>query len=884
MSSSSYKYLYLTFLFLHLTILVTGDSQQPYLPVDNIALDCGSSSERSVNDRNWTADISSKVALLDQDSGSIESNASQASTNPVPYDSARVSRSKFTYSFPVTTAGPKFVRLHFYPASYPGFNRSKASFSVTTGRYTFLSNFSGVHYTDPLGDTGYAREFILNVEDERKNLSITFTPSPHVADAYAFINGIEIVSMPTSLYYTAGGMIDVGQELNPDPLQNKTALEMMYRVNVGGAYIEPRSDIGMFRRWLDDTNYLTDARPSAIQSNYSIQIQYNNDTRYAAPDELYRNARTMGPDAAVNAEYNMTWEFPVHSTFTYLVRLHFCQIIPIILEQGDLFFKIYIANQTAERHADIISWAGGYGVPIYKDYSVMMDARGNEEIQNLSIALHPIQSKNAHDAMLNGVEIFKLSNSNNLSGPNPGAYDSPTSTPPSAASSKPNSRRRTATIFAAAVSGLVVVSVLFFLIFRRRVLKFKEWVSGGGTSKLSPAFSSSTKSMNTQRSSLPFDLCHNFSLAEIIAATKNFDDSFIIGVGGFGNVYKGLFDGGVTRVAIKRLNPSSQQGATEFKTEIEMLSQLRFRHLVSLIGYCNENNEMILVYDYMARGTLRDHLKRSDHNPPLSWTQRLEICIGAARGLHYLHTGARHTVIHRDVKTTNILLDEKWVAKVSDFGLSKTGPTISSKGHVSTVVKGSLGYLDPEYCQRMQLTEKSDVYSFGVVLFEVLCARPPLNRSAVPASLAELARQSHSNGTINEIIDPYLDGKISPDCLKKFVEVAVSCLHEDGIERPSMTDVVWGLEFALQLQESAVEYVKGSQTKKEVNMESPLKGSSIDSSSDLFSTGSELVVNSRILEMATTSCSDEQSFQSSESEKMMSSGAVFSEIMNSKGR
>ncbi|KAF9663847.1 hypothetical protein SADUNF_Sadunf17G0094600 [Salix dunnii] len=512
--SSSYKYLcllnssilipfYVTFLLLHLTILVTGDSPQPYLPLDNIALNCGSSSESSVNDTNWTADINSKVALQDQYSVSILSTANEASTNTVPYHTARVSRSKFTYTFPVTTTGPKFVRLHFYPASYPGFNRSNASFSVTSGRYTFLSNFSGVHYTDPLGDTGYAREFILNVEVERKNLSITFTPSPHVADAYAFINGIEIVSMPTNLYYTAGGMNDLDKGFNY-PLQKETALEIMYRVNVGGADIEPRSDSGMFRRWLSDTDYLTDARPSVYQYNDSIQLKYNNDTRYAAPDVLYRTARTMGPDATVNEKYNMTWEFPVHSTFTYFVRLHFCQFIPIISQKDDLAFKIYIANQTAQSHADIIDWAGGYGVPIYKDYVVMMHAGGIDELQNLSIALHPIQSNNAFDAMLNGVEILKFRN--------PGAYqDSPTSTtPPSATSSKPK---------------------------------------------------------------------------------------------------------------LLRLKPSSQQGATEFKTEIEILSQLRFRHLVSLIGYCNENNEMILVYDYMARGTLRDHLSRTD-NPPLSWTQR----------------------------------------------------------------------------------------------------------------------------------------------------------------------------------------------------------------------------------------------------------------------
>ncbi|KAL9381068.1 hypothetical protein Peur_026725 [Populus x canadensis] len=871
-NSSLFTPLHLSFLFLHLTILVTGDLPPPYVPLDSIALDCGSSADSVGNVGRWTPDINSRVALLDQNSLSTHPTENVASTSFVPYYTARVSLSQFTYTFRVNKTGPKFVRLHFNPASYTGFDRSKASFSVTSGRYTLLSNFSGFHYTHP--------------RDEQKNLSITFTPSPHVADAYAFINGIQIVSMPTNLYYTAGddpGLNNFDQEVYL-PLQKETALEIMYRVNVGGREITPPNDTGMFRSWLSDVDYLTDARPSAFLYNDIIQLQYNNHTRYAAPDVLYRTGRTMGNDSTVNEKYNMTWEFPVHSTFTYLVRLHFCQFIPIILQKGDLVFKIYIANQTAERYADIISWADGYGVPIYKDYVVMMDAGGNEGIQNLSIALHPIQSTNALDAMLNGAEIFKLSKSDNLAGPNPDAYpDSPISnTPPSATSAKPKHIRRTVAIIGAAVSGIVVVSVLFVLIFRRRVQKFKDLVSGDAASNLSPLVSSSRKSTKTHRPSLPSDLCYRFSLVEIIAATNNFDDSFIIGGGGFGNVYKGLFDGGVNRAAIKRLNPSSQQGATEFKTEIEMLSQLRFRHLVSLIGYCNENNEMILVYDYMARGTLCDHLYRTD-NPPLSWTHRLEICIGAARGLHYLHTGAKHTVIHRDVKTTNILLDEKWVAKVSDFGLSKTGPTSTSKGHVSTVVKGSIGYLDPEYCQRQQLTEKSDVYSFGVVLFEVLCARPAINRSAVPASLAELARQSHSNGTINEIIDPYLDGKISPDCLKKFVDVAVRCLLENGIERPSMTDVVWGLEFALQLQESAEEYVKVAQTEKEVKMETPLKGSSIDDSSDLFSTGSDLVVNSRILEMATTSSSDGQSFLSNESEKMMS-GAVFSEIMNPKGR
>ncbi|XP_023755160.1 receptor-like protein kinase FERONIA [Lactuca sativa] len=313
--------------------------------------------------------------------------------------------------------------------------------------------------------------------------------------------------------------------------------------------------------------------------------------------------------------------------------------------------------------------------------------------------------------------------------------------------------------------------------------------------QLSTSFSSTESSKS----------CRHFEFPEILLATNNFDESLVIGHGGFGKVYKGnIINGSIVSVAaFKRLDSMSSQGATEFWAEVEMLSNLRHCHLVSLFGYCSHENEMILVYEYMPNGTLEDHLHSL--GTPLSWLQRLKICISAARGLDYLHTGTGIDVgvIHRDVKSSNILLHESWAAKISDFGLSKIGPTNQPLTHVHTLVRGTFGYLDPDYSFTGRLTRKSDVYAFGVVLLEVLCRKRAVDESLGEEqwNLARWVQESIKEGNLKHIIDNGIRDEISPKCLKEFVRIAERCLLSNPKQRPMMAEVVVRLNYVLTLQQ-----------------------------------------------------------------------------------
>uniref|UniRef100_A0A0E0JQ96 non-specific serine/threonine protein kinase n=1 Tax=Oryza punctata TaxID=4537 RepID=A0A0E0JQ96_ORYPU len=288
-----------------------------------------------------------------------------------------------------------------------------------------------------------------------------------------------------------------------------------------------------------------------------------------------------------------------------------------------------------------------------------------------------------------------------------------------------------------------------------------------------------------------------FAFEELKRCTNNFSEAQEIGSGGYGKVYKGMLANG-QMAAIKRAQQGSMQGAAEFKNEIELLSRVHHKNLVSLVGFCYEQAEQMLVYEYIPNGTLRENLKGKG-GAHLDWKKRLSIAVGSAKGLAYLHELADPPIIHRDIKSTNILLDESLNAKVADFGLSKL-VSDTQKGHVSTQVKGTLGYLDPEYYMTQQLSEKSDVYSFGVVMLELITSRQPIEKGTYIVREIRTAMDQYDQEFfgLKSLIDPTIRDSAKMVGFRRFVQLAMECVEESAADRPTMNDVVKELEIIIQ--------------------------------------------------------------------------------------
>ncbi|KAL6538363.1 Receptor-like protein kinase THESEUS 1 [Orobanche gracilis] len=761
---------------LEIFICITFSSAQ-FTPANTYLLACGSSQNVTFLGQTYTPD-----SFSFKNGGNI-TTATSNSTAPFPiYQSARIFTATASYRFSIKQQGRHWVRLYFCPI--PGRNLTSASITVVTEDFVLLHNFSFNTYNG----TYLFKEYAINVTSD--TLSVNFIPGN---SSVVFVNAIEVISIPDNLIPDqASGLGPYGSISGISGL----ALETIYRLNMGGPLVTAQNDT-LGRTWENDVKYLHVNSSAANVSVSPSNIKYGPSvTPEIAPNYVYATAENMGDANVANVNFNITWVFEVDPNFSYFMRLHFCDMVSKSL--NSLIFNVYINTDSAIQSFDLSNQAGNLDVPYYRDFVSKISSNSS----TLTVSVGPDTNTDFMNAIMNGLEIMKMSNEvKSLTGSLP--VDTLLVVPPR--------KHKTTLIISSAVgsAGAIVFIGLCFACMRARGSKEAHQGSSwfplplhGNSLTITKMSTASQKSGTASCISLgTTNLGRFFTFQEIMEATKKFDENLLLGVGGFGRVYKGTLED-ATVVAVKRGNPRSEQGLMEFRTEIEMLSKLRHRHLVSLIGYCDERAEMILVYEYMANGPLRSHLYGTDL-PSLSWKQRLEICIGAARGLHYLHTGAAQSIIHRDVKTTNILLDESFVAKVADFGLSKTGPALDQT-HVSTAVKGSFGYLDPEYFRRQQLTEKSDVYSFGVVLMEVLCTRPALN-PVLPrdqVNIAEWAMTWQRKGMLEHIMDKNLAGKVNQASLKKFGETAEKCLAEHGVDRPSMGDVLWNLEYALQLEET----------------------------------------------------------------------------------
>lgn len=319
----------------------------------------------------------------------------------------------------------------------------------------------------------------------------------------------------------------------------------------------------------------------------------------------------------------------------------------------------------------------------------------------------------------------------------------------------------------------------------------------------SSGFSGSKQPLPPPSPGISLGISRTFTYEDLEAATNGFSPTNLLGQGGFGYVYKGILPGSKT-IAVKQLKVGGSQGEREFQAEVEIISRVHHRHLVSLVGYCIAGSQRLLVYEFVPNDTLEHHL-HGKGQPNMQWPTRLKIAIGAARGLAYLHEDCYPKIIHRDIKASNILLDSNFEAKVADFGLAK----LASEGftHVSTRVMGTFGYLAPEYASSGKLTDRSDVFSFGVMLLELITGRRPVDTtpSFAEDSLVDWARpllaRAMEDGNLDALVDPRIQNNYNLNEMMRVVACAASSVRHSARRRPRMGQIVRVLEGDVSLDD-----------------------------------------------------------------------------------
>ncbi|XP_021300789.1 probable receptor-like protein kinase At5g24010 [Herrania umbratica] len=752
---------------------------EPYVFPDKYFINCGSSSSVKLGSRNFVGDKNPNSFRVEEGKPVEDTNQSVGSSL---YQTARFHTRPFSYKFDINDIRLHVVRLHFFPFMSGQVNLVDALFNVSASGKSLVSNFSVRNSSSfPV-----IKDFLVPINS--KSFRIHFIPVQQTS--LAFVNAIEVFLVP-DLVDNRTLVTSTGSKGFYRGLRSQV-LRTVQRVNVGGQSLNDPTAVAS--EWVADDDYIFIGNLAKNCSYFSGRLNYDDEKgafQNFVPDLVYRTCKEVDlTNNQTSNSANITWHFNVSKNARHLVRVHFCDIIS---PSPNVFnFSLFVYSKFSQ-NINPIDYTVQTAVPFYYDFVV--DSGDSDFI---SISVVPLDGFLEKNAYLNGLEIMEFITEPGLE----------------LRGSEPKNKPVPFIITGSVVGVFVICGliVVFLLCKKRRKRKPFETMASYGTLPFggaSPYVGISTKSVNPPP--VPnLNLKLKMPFAEIIEATNNFEAKLLVGEGGFGKVYKGTLRNGL-KVAVKRSESKHGQGLPEFQTEVMVLSKIRHRHLVSLIGYCDEGSEMILVYEFMEKGTLRDHLYNLGGNPErssalslLTWKQRLEICMGAAKGLHYLHTGSKGGIIHRDVKSTNILLDEQYVAKVADFGLSKSG--LPGPDEFSTGIKGSFGYLDPEYFRCLQFTEKSDVYSFGVVLLEVLCARPAIINSnrKEEINLAEWGLFWLKKGELEKIIDPSVAGQINPNSLRKFSEIFEKCLKPNGVDRPTMLDICWDLEYTLQLQQTEV--------------------------------------------------------------------------------